>query len=365
MVLPGQQERTGLILSLLRDMQYDAVGVGENEISLGRQFYEEAEKSKLTILDAAPDAPETAVPYVVKDLGGVRVGIFSFGAQRQNEGTNEYERRKALYGSYAAVRQKADILVVLDQGNVVSSEWLEGIGKRLGAPDVVVSGNQKTGLGQPEVIGKTYICPTSIQGKSVGVVDVEFVRGSDPRIAWSRVELDDKIAEDENVKAKIDAVIRPGAGASAQVQPPVSQPVPIPTAPGGKPYYSPGLCKACHAKEYEDWASTKHAAAVKTLMDANRMVPECLPCHSEQYRRIKTVSINPDGIGGIECATCHMDALPHGMERKDSPARTRVNAMGCLECHTKERSAGYDEQVYFPKVSHLSVRESPSGAVAP
>lgn len=364
-MLPGQSDRVGLIVSLLSEMHYDAVGVGENEVSLGQQFYDEAAKAKLTVLDAAPGAPGSAVPYVVKDVDGVRIGIFSFGAQRQDSGTSEYERRKALYGAYTQARQKSDILVVLDQGNVVTSEWLEGIGKRLGAPDVVIAGNRKTGLGQPEIIGKTHICPTSIQGRNVGVLDIEFVRGADPKITWSRIELDDKVAEDTNVKSRINAILNPGAGATARVDRPVSEPIPASPVPGGKPYYSPNLCKTCHTKEYEDWTSTKHAAAVKTLMDANRMIPECLPCHSEQYRRIKTVSINPDGIGGVECATCHIESLPHGMERKSATTRTRVSAIGCLDCHTKERSAGYDEQVYFPKVSHLSVRETASGGSSP
>jgi hypothetical protein len=29
-----------------------------------------------------------------------------------------------------------------------------------------------------------------------------------------------------------------------------------------------------------------------------------------------------------------------------------VNPLGCLPCHNKENSPKYDQQVYFPKVTH-------------
>lgn len=367
--LPNQPDRLGLVTSLLAEMRYDAVGVGENDLLVSRQFFGEAQKSKLTVIDPRPDAPKTAVPSVIKDVDGVKVGIVSFGGVGSGDTVNEYERRKAMYGAYRTARQASDVLIALDQGNVVTAEWLDRIGKRLGAPDVVVAGARKSGLAQPEIVGKTYICPTGIQGKQMGFVDIEFTRGSDSKLVWSRVDLDENVVEDEMTKAKITASLRPGAPASAQAPLPAAHAASA-TATSPEPvsrnklYYSSELCKSCHLKHYEDWAATKHASATKTLMDAGRKIPECLQCHSEQYRRTQIASVPGDGNGGVECAACHADALPHGLERKAVAVKTRVSALGCLECHTKERSAGYDEQVYFPKVSHLSAKAAKTASTS-
>jgi predicted CXXCH cytochrome family protein len=62
--------------------------------------------------------------------------------------------------------------------------------------------------------------------------------------------------------------------------------------------------------------------------------------------------IPANALGGVDCSTCHHEALPHGMERKDITRKTKVSPKLCLNCHTKERSPDYDEEMYFPMVTH-------------
>ncbi len=135
-------------------------------------------------------------------------------------------------------------------------------------------------------------------------------------------------------------------------------------AAGGKPYYPPSLCRTCHMKEYEDWKTTKHALAIKTLLDEQRAIPECLKCHSEQFRRLQRVTFSPDRLGGVECATCHMNSLPHGLERKGTTAKVKVDPKGCIECHDRENSPNYDEKSYIARVSHTGASDAASSTAA-
>ncbi len=351
--LSNVPDRLGLVMSLLAGMGYDAIGEGDYDLrTCGALFFSEAEKNKLTVLDSRPNPPQPSVPYLIKTVDGVKVGIVSFGGAGPDQTATEYERRKVMYGAYRAAREASDILIVLDQANVIGSTWLGSNGKRLGVPDIVISGIQKMNLGSPETIGRTHIVPTSMQGKNIGQIDIEIVPGGEPKLTWNRVVLDESMAEDEKAKGVISAFVTNPAG--TQAHPAVM--TPVATQPGSTPadkiYYSPELCRTCHVKEYDDWAKSGHARAIKTLVTAQRMVPECLPCHSEEYRQLGSVTIPEDDIGGVECATCHMAALPHDVERKNAVKKTRVDRAMCLTCHTKERSPKYDEYLYFPKVSH-------------
>lgn len=362
-------DKLKVMIPILRDLGYDAVGVGQTDLLAASDLYfEEAARNKLTVLHADPDAPKSCLPYLIKSVNGVKVGIVSFGATVLEENRNEYLFRKSYYNAYKQARDSSDILVVLDQANLINEDWLQRNAKRLGLPDVVIAGMQRVGLAEPQVIGRTMFVPTTDRTRQLGVVDVELVSGQKAKHAWRRVENywdmranTGDAAEDDKVRTMLWQFLRPGQEIpkpGETVQPEASKhttarapQTPLQTA-SGKPYYSPELCKTCHIKQYEDWAKTKHAQAILTLVKENRMQAECIECHSEQYRRTKAVTIPKDNTGGVECATCHMDALPHGLERVAVNPKTRVSAVMCLDCHTKEHSPDYDEQAYFPRVAH-------------
>lgn len=343
------------MMTMLAEMKYDALGVGDSDVRMGgNAFFTTAQKHKLAVLDASPGAQASAVPYVVKNVGGVRVGIISFGAAQTDAGGSDFDIRKARFATYKTVRDASDVLILLDQSNSATRDWLERNAARLGAPDVVIGGMSRAGLPQAEVIGRTHVVPTGTQGRQVGVVDIEIVRGQDPKVSSHKVVLDQNVPEDEDMARRIKEAISSDPSISSQAPVPGGA-VSIPEAmPSSTPYYPSRLCKSCHVKEYDQWASTAHAHAIKTLVDAKRATPECLKCHSEQYLRTDRVTIPNDGIGGVECSSCHMASLPHGMERRNATARTKVDPKSCLTCHTKERSPKYDEKTYFPRVVHGS-----------
>ncbi|MGC8861970.1 MAG: multiheme c-type cytochrome [Armatimonadota bacterium] len=353
--LSNMPDRVGLIASVLKGLGYDAVGVGETDVrTCGEEFFKKTAENKLTVLDAAPQAHPSTVPYLIKNVGGVRVGIISFGFVPPSPDRNVYTLRKALYGAYKTAREQSDILIVLDQANLVDKEWVERNENRLGVPDVVIGGAMRQYPEQGQVIGRTRIVPTSIQGKHVGVVDVELSPGREPVFTVQKIPLEQDVAEDAAIAARVKEFM------SRIAQPPTYTP-PQPGGPGQKstvvgarkPYYHPQLCASCHLKEYQDWETTKHAHAVATLSKEQRLIPECLKCHSEMYRTLERISNVPEEAAGVECATCHIGSLPHGLERKNVTTRVKVDPKICLECHDKQWSPNYDEKTYMSRISHI------------
>ncbi|MCE5322927.1 hypothetical protein LLG46_06390 [bacterium] len=339
----------------MSQMQYDAVGIGMNDLRLRDKFFSALESKKITVLDAGPSADKSAKPYIVKIVNGVKIGIVSFGVTPQTD--DEFQVRKARYVAYKSARDASDILIVLDQSGTINKDWLSRNGSKFGEPDIVVGGLANMSKGKPEVVGRTYLCPTSIQGKFLGVADIEYEKGLEPKISVRKLSLGTNYAEDEAVLKLVkgereQAVKTIGQPASVQVTRSSSLSGKALPPADRRPYYPPQLCKTCHVQEYEDWLKSGHANALKTLVDAKRTVPECLTCHSEMYRRLGQWVAKSDGTAGVECATCHLDSLPHGLERMNVKNKTKVDPGMCLSCHTKEKSPEYDEKTYFPKTVH-------------
>ncbi len=335
-----------LILSLMSDFKYDAVGLGQSDIAMGTALYEKAEKNKLAVLDISSDAHKSTVPYIVKNVDGVRVGVISFGAVATDAKISEFDLRKSRLESYKQVRSKCDVLVVLDQADIVTDDWIQRNAARFGAPDIVIPG-QSRNTGKEVVVGSTHIMPRHFQAKQLGVVDIEYTPGMALNISMSNVALDKNFPEDQIVAAKIAEGIL-----ATYVRPRSSTDKESGDSPNSRPYYSTLLCKACHQKQYKDWVTTKHAIALKTLIERKSTTADCLPCHSEQYRATDTYMVTQSAHAGVECATCHSASLPHGLERKMRTVRTKVDPNVCVNCHTKDRSPDYDEKTYLSKVAH-------------
>ena len=380
-------DKLDIVTSIYATLGYDAIGIGQSDLRVGEEYFKKIAEKKLAIVDVHTEKRGSSVPYIIKNVNGVKVGIISFGAMlSEPKDVNEFDLKKARFSAYKKAREASDVLILLDQANVVTKEWLESNAQRLGAPDIVVGGMQNMGLPQEEVVGKTRIVPTSLQGKTVGVVDIEVTPGQDLKMVVRKLPLEPSIEEDQETVKLVKASSGASQGAhiitqaeadanksniqnsdhtltSAPAHSPVpagneAPPVVINTNNVVSPYYSPHLCKTCHSKEFDDWKVSKHARAVKTLVDEKKVQEECLLCHSEMFRQNKSVVIPSDGIAGVECATCHASAIPHGMERHGNTNKTKVDPKMCLSCHNIEHSPNYDEKTYFPKVMHSKVIEN-------
>lgn len=335
-------------------MGYAGVGVGGPEAAIGDSYYAAAREAGVTIVAPEAEGVEGVVPYLVKDVGGVKLGIVAFNALRAEIDTLETSRKRVA--AYSAAREESDVLVVIDQGFVVTDDWLQGLGKRLGEPDIVLPGYKYSPQTGARKVGKTNFSPPSSKGYHVGVFTVRLQSGQEPNVEFSRTEMTEHIADEPEVAKLVDDYMK-NRGA-LRLESPVqqtSQVEPLAAQLSGfqvEAQHNPDTCKSCHKSQYNSWAKSKHAFALESLKKKERMVPECLKCHSEIFRQSGSLTASGSLSNGVVCASCHYTVLPHQADYK-AKGRAVEDVNTCLVCHDRLNSPNFDEKTYWPRAAHV------------
>jgi len=119
-------------------------------------------------------------------------------------------------------------------------------------------------------------------------------------------------------------------------------------------YADPGVCGACHASAYATWRESAHAKAIPTLREQDRLVDECLQCHSEEFRR--NGAFDPEHVvpeDGVTCSTCHGKGLVHAMTGEAGHIGPGATPEECMACHNEEQQPlGFDFAQSWEKVKH-------------
>lgn len=330
----------------MKAMGYAVVGVGPIDEKMGDNYYKLLKDKGIAVVNLGTPENLGAKPFVIRKLGGVRVAVFSFGPMPQG-GPEDFATLKQRFQMYGEARQKADIVVILDQSGVATDEWIDRITKKYGAPDVILGGTRNMVLAQPKNVGDTMIVPTGVQGTAIGRVDIELA-GAAKKKTYTRVQIEESFTEDPEVLKMVKDYNNARLIASG-LQATLTNPTP--NANMGS-YYNYQTCVSCHKAEYDQWKTTKHAVALKTLEREQKTLSECLPCHSEMYRKIQRASNGADGFGGVECMSCHASVVPHNAsyKAKHDPTATRA---ACKECHTPEHSPAFQLGTYLKSVKHV------------
>jgi 2',3'-cyclic-nucleotide 2'-phosphodiesterase (5'-nucleotidase family) len=149
--------------------------------------------------------PET-VPAVLRlEAGGVRVGVVALAPPwpvpaGQGGGGGEGSEEAvwaAVESRLRELRAGSDLVVVLSQRGLASDRALAQRAGRSGASsppaagliDLLIGNAEARSLTAPEVIGRTWLLPTSERGQEVGRVDVTFTDAG-PSFNWRRIPLD-------------------------------------------------------------------------------------------------------------------------------------------------------------------------------
>jgi len=142
------------------------------------------------------------------------------------------------------------------------------------------------------------------------------------------------------------------AFATAELKPlvPAAGPSAIPTAE---------TCESCHPAQTAFWRATAHAQAWESLRARQRHHdPDCLKCHTNGYES-KAGWLDPRDdapLGPVSCWACHRTLTPHAAKAwkvvdPQFQGLGSVFNMTCENCHTEERSPGFDRQAVLPQVS--------------
>ncbi len=135
----------GIVVSLMSGLKYSAVGMGALDIGMAEEFLQSTAKHGLKVVDTASILPDSTHPYITKSVNGLTVGIVSYNAHSTNKNVSS-EILQQFYSNYKIARDSCDLLILLDQGEIVSKDWQERWGNKLGAPDIVIAGVTKMPL---------------------------------------------------------------------------------------------------------------------------------------------------------------------------------------------------------------------------
>jgi hypothetical protein len=193
--------------------------------------------------------------------------------------------------------------------------------------------------------GITFV-PATQKGE-VGVVDVTWDEDGHPSMAQRLEVVSDQLPADTHVQEAVSAYYaresRRLQEASLQRQ--------IDWRQAG--FESSQRCAECHSAQMRQWSQSKHRQAAETLRAKDRLVAECLRCHSEWYRRTNTFQAEQSlAWGGVECSTCHGPGVVHSALRDKESIIRKVDEKTCRQCHDPQNDPKFDFQSYLEKIRH-------------
>ena len=340
----------------------DAVGAGEKELRYGYSFLKaNIERSGLPVvcsnLFLKKSGKPALTPYVIKKVGNVKVGIFGLMSDKVSYGPSTDSLRveepaAAAKRVVAEMRKKgATVTVLLSQLGKVDSEDLVAAVPGI---DALIVGHASSLLMKGRMIKNTVACYGGEKGQHIGRTIITL----DPKGGQATAESDvfmlgPEVGERAEIAKLVKAFedghneklrkLQKERAAEAQKNKAPENP---------DRYLGADLCIRCHQSEGEQWKTTSHAVAWKTLTDGgNDTKPECIGCHVVGYRKaggFQTVADAPK-LANVQCENCHGMGTMH--ESFANPKKT-VTEQTCVECHQGENDAHWNWQTKRALIVH-------------
>ncbi len=350
------------LMDAMQVMGLDAVGMSEKELRFGLSYLKAQQKrTQLPMVCANLYEKKTSklllAPYVLKQVGTVKVGIFGVMSNVVDLGPARDSLRveepsAAAKRTVAELRKKgATVVVLLSQLGKVEGEDLvtavDGI-------DAVILGHSVPLLQKGRLIKTTVACYGGEQGQYIGrtllTLDPQrkvtsgenetFILG--PDIADKKEMAALVKGFNDSFNEKLQKLQKERAAKDAER-----------AAQGVPEHYLGGeICARCHAAETAQWKTTKHAQAWETLVAAKQdTVARCIGCHVVGFQQPGGFKdqASSRNLAGVQCESCHgMGSMHEAFNTKPRGVTERA----CRVCHTKEMSPGFDYALYQPHINH-------------
>jgi 2',3'-cyclic-nucleotide 2'-phosphodiesterase (5'-nucleotidase family) len=182
-------EKARLIVESLNIMGYDATGIGDDDLTLGKESLVEISKNasfpflSSNIFDEESGKP-LFNPYLLKEVNGVRVGIFSLLSPDFFSAPSDLRKKGLVFRPPVEVAQamvkelqpKADVIILLSHlgypKDVELAQTVQGI-------HIIVGSHTGTNLVSAPVVKGTIILQTGPKGMYAGKLDLTL-RNNEP-----------------------------------------------------------------------------------------------------------------------------------------------------------------------------------------
>ena len=338
------------ILDAMGRMGYDAVALQAPDEELGDGFWRGARQYGVPCVGR--DMKARWFPICVDGRAGPQRVVLVSGSEWSN--AMGVAAREAAAGS-----RSVDVLVCLG-APVTEAGAVSRAARRLFGPGcaVVLGGAFERGLADANAVQ----VPIGCSGLAVAVV-----RGTrDAAATWHWSIAGARVTADVPADPRIQRVIEAhysrhqarflaSAAASGQNGAAVrhaGEAVRIGARQGYVPAWG---CRDCHPEAFRRWQGTGHARAQVPLRAKGRVIPECLACHCEEYRRTGKVTADVGDAsspeGGVECSACHGDGVVHAA-LGTAGTGSRGTLVSCTLCYTRPRSPRFGGRAYWARIGH-------------
>lgn len=344
----SEAEAAEVILAVLAKCGYNAVAVGRMDVEVGERYVKAAERYRIPLVppDREKDTPSHVASFKLVVRAGLRVGVSSAGPVLGTNGEQRPNSSRPLCTSIEATLKamagRADVAVLLTDHGANNEVRVLAAGSEPRLPLIVVC------LGLREVVERSgvWFVPAPASGDQVVLLTGRQVDG---RLKLTVERIAVTAAEDEDPEAR---------GLIEQYYANRYQEVVI-AAALSPPHWDKMAsatreeCKECHAATVRSVSPHRHGKALLTLKAKERLVPECLTCHSELFRRTKRFHPDdPFAWNGVECATCHGDGILHSQIGTKDTITRKVPEEVCRGCHDKEHDPGFEYEEKLRAIQH-------------
>ncbi len=340
-------------------MGYDAIGVGDQEFRGGfDRLRELATQHQLPLLSENlrdVNGGRIAPGHVIKDLAGIKVGIFSvvsdqwyvFDKDAFPEGITIEPTREAIAKVLAEFDGKVDFIVLLShQDRSIDRK----VAREFPEINLIIGGHDERMITSPIRVGRTLILNAGVGGDYVGTVYLAIDPSGDVRVLAHEFGVASGVVPKNE---KLEEIYR------RYVKESKTQPE-IYSDDDPDLFQSSKTCEPCHKKIYQKFMTTKHAQAWQTLEKARRTgEPECWSCHAMGFGRktgFKSARQTPD-LANISCQSCHPVMHDHNDLEIKADLDFALNQKACERCHNAVRSPDFNYWEDIEEVDHHDVEE--------
>ncbi len=201
------RERTLAYLRAVRAMGYDALAVGDEELAWGVEFLRQAAEIVGAPFVSAnvrlAGAPQLVRPYVIKEVGGKRFGVFGLTTDEVfcyddlalPQGVTVEDPIVAAQRVVRVLRPKVDFVVALSH---LGEERSRELAEKVAGIDIIVNGHRRTeAAGVYDEVGQAIFLQFSFQGRALGRLDLILdEQGKLVDFRAREIRLGDDIADD-------------------------------------------------------------------------------------------------------------------------------------------------------------------------
>jgi hypothetical protein len=179
-----------------------------------------------------------------------------------------------------------------------------------------------------------------------------YADGSAGRFTFTRHLLDDEVAADPAVEARV-ATVKAGFGMLADAAPSAILARTL-VGPEGSGYAGGAACTSCHADATRQWRTTGHARAYTALLRDDRHLDDaCYSCHVTGAGAAFTTPEEVGGLIHVQCEACHGPSAAHVQSPAENKPVRVPEVTVCTGCHDGTKDGGrFDRSTYWPKVVH-------------